>query len=98
MINKRLLAIIPARGGSKRLPRKNILDLDGKPLIAWTINSALKSKYIDRVVVSTDDEEIASISMKYGADVPFMRPSYIASDSVSSVEVIFHAVNFLENR
>ena len=63
--DKKLLAIIPARGGSKRLPRKNILNLAGKPLIAWTIDSALKSKYIDRIVVSTDDKEISDISMKY---------------------------------
>ena len=61
---KRLLAIIPARGGSKRLPGKNILDLAGKPLIAWTIEAALNSKYIDRIVVSTDDQEIANISIK----------------------------------
>ena len=64
---KRLLAIIPARSGSKRLPRKNILDLAGKPLIAWTIEAALESKYIDRIVVSTDSKEISSISRKYGS-------------------------------
>jgi len=91
--DKNLLAIIPARGGSKRLPRKNILDLAGKPLIAWTIEAALDSKYIDRVVVSTDDQEIADISIKYGADVPFMRPKELASDEATSIDVV---LNLLE--
>ncbi|SVB97878.1 uncharacterized protein METZ01_LOCUS250732, partial [marine metagenome] len=68
-----MLAIIPARGGSKRLPRKNILDLAGKPLIAWTIEAALNSKYIDRIVVSTDNQEIATIAKEHGALVPFLR-------------------------
>jgi len=96
MINgKKLLALIPARGGSKRLPRKNILDFVGKPLIAWTIEAALNSKYIDRVVVSTDDKEIADISKKYGADVPFMRPVELAEDSASSIDTILHSLNLL---
>ena len=96
MINgKKLLALIPARGGSKRLPRKNILDFVGKPLIAWTIEAALNSKYIDRVVVSTDDKEIAGISKKYGADVPFMRPVALAEDDASSIDTILHSLNLL---
>jgi CMP-N,N'-diacetyllegionaminic acid synthase len=94
--NKRILAIIPARGGSKRLPRKNILDLAGKPLIAWSIEAALGSKYIDRVIVSTDDDEIAEISRKYGADVPFIRPKELASDTASTIDVVRHALNFLK--
>jgi CMP-N,N'-diacetyllegionaminic acid synthase len=94
--NKKLLAIIPARGGSKRLPRKNILDLSGKPLIAWTIESALNSKYIDRVIVSTDNKEIATISKKYGADIPFMRPNNLATDESTSIDVVLHAVNYFE--
>jgi len=94
--NKKLLAIIPARGGSKRLPRKNILNLAGKPLIAWTIESALNSKYIDRVIVSTDDNEIATISKKYGADIPFMRPNDIATDESTSIDVVLHSVNYFE--
>ena len=93
--SKRLVAIIPARGGSKRLPRKNILDLAGKPLIAWTIEAGLKSKYVDRVIVSTDDEEIAEISKKYGADVPFIRPKELASDTSSIINVVRHAIQLL---
>ena len=72
LVDKRV-AIIPARGGSKRIPQKNILDFFGKPMIAWTIESALKSKMFDSVIVSTDDEEIAEISRDYGAEVPFLR-------------------------
>jgi N-acylneuraminate cytidylyltransferase/CMP-N,N'-diacetyllegionaminic acid synthase len=93
---KKVLAIIPARGGSKRLPRKNILDLNGKPLIAWTIDAALKSKYIDKTIVSTDDKEIADISTKYGAEVPFIRPAHLSTDTASSIDVVFHAVEFLK--
>tara|TARA_B110000008_G_scaffold279997_1_gene330497 strand:- start:11001 stop:11702 length:702 start_codon:yes stop_codon:yes gene_type:complete len=93
--SKRLVAIIPARGGSKRLPRKNILDLAGKPLIAWTIEAGLKSKYVDRVIVSTDDEEIAEISKKYGADVPFIRPKELASDTSSIINAVRHAIQLL---
>lgn len=72
--NKRILAIIPARGDSKRIPRKNIRLLAGEPLIAWTIEQAKKSGYIDRIIVSTDNEDIAGVSKKYGAEVPFKRP------------------------
>ncbi len=96
--NKKLLAIIPARGGSKRLPRKNILNLSGKPMIAWTIEAALGSKYIDRVVVSTDDDEIALISTKYGADVPFKRPDFLSTDQSSSIDTVLHTINTLENQ
>ncbi len=97
MINdKRLLAIIPARGGSKRLPGKNILDLAGKPLIAWTIEGALNSKYIDRVIVSTDNNKIASISKKYGVDVPFMRPKELATDEAQTIDVVIHVLNKLK--
>lgn len=95
--NKRFLAIIPARGGSKRLPKKNILELAGKPLIAWTIEAALKSKYLDRIIVSTDNNDIADISKKYGADVPFIRPSNIATDNSSSIDVAIHAINYLKD-
>jgi len=98
MINrKRVLAVIPARGGSKRLPRKNVLDLAGKPLIAWSIESALESQYIDRVVVSTDDDEVATISTKYGADVPFMRPAELALDETKSIDTVLHTINTLES-
>jgi CMP-N,N'-diacetyllegionaminic acid synthase len=93
---KTYLAIIPARGGSKRLPDKNILNLSGKPLIAWTIEAALGSNYIDRVVVSTDDQKIANISKKYGADVPFMRPDELATDVATSVDVVLHSLDEVE--
>ena len=93
---QRLLAIIPARGGSKRLPRKNILDLAGKPLIAWTIEAALNSKYIDRIVVSTDDQEIANISIKYGAEVPFLRPKSLATDDASSIDTVINVLGEVE--
>lgn len=83
-----LIAIIPARGGSKRLPRKNIKHFLGKPLIAWTIEEALKSKYIEKVFVDTDDEEIANISKNYGAEVPFLRKKDFAKDKTTSVESI----------
>lgn len=73
MVMKKLIAVIPARGGSKRIPMKNIVDFCGKPLIAWTIDAAQKSKLFDKIIVSTDSEEIAEVSRKFGADVPFLR-------------------------
>lgn len=92
----RVTALIPARGGSKRLPRKNVKLLGDKPLIAWSIEVAKASKYIDRIVVSTDDEEIKLISEQYGAEVPFLRPEYLSSDHASSFDVIKHAIGFLK--
>ncbi len=95
MINgKSILAIIPARGGSKRLPRKNVIDLAGKPLIAWTIEAALGCSFIDEVIVTTDDVEIAEVSKRYGASVPFMRPAIFASDTATSFDTIKHAIDF----
>jgi len=94
--DRRVLALIPARGGSKRLPRKNVLPLNGKPLIAWTIDAALNSKYIDKVVVSTDDEEIFKASEMHGAEVPFLRPDNLASDTATSNDVIIHAIKTLD--
>jgi len=96
--NKSFLAVIPARGGSKRLIRKNMLNLVDKPLVAWTINAALKSKYIDKVVVSTDEKEIAQIAEQYGAEVPFMRPAKLSTDEASSVSVILHTMDFLRDK
>jgi CMP-N,N'-diacetyllegionaminic acid synthase len=93
--NKTFLAIIPARGGSKRLPRKNILDLNGKPLIVWTIEAGLKSKYIDKVIVSSDDDEILNISKKYGADI-IKRPCELASDTATTFNTIKHIIDNLE--
>ena len=92
---KNILGIIPARGGSKGLPRKNIKPLLSKPLIAWTIEQALASKYLDRVIVSTDDIEIAEISKKYGAEVPFMRPKELAEDNAKGIDVVLHAIDWL---
>jgi N-acylneuraminate cytidylyltransferase len=86
---KSVLAIIPARGGSKGLPGKNIKELCGKPLIAWTIEQAKSCSDIDRIVVSTDDSEIAEIAKKYGAEVPFIRPAELASDTASTIDVIW---------
>jgi len=97
-MKQKILAIIPARGGSKGLPKKNIKPLLGKPLIAWTIEEAKKSKYIERIIVSTDDKEIAKISSEYGADVPFLRPEKYAQDSSKTADVIIHALNFLEGQ
>jgi len=94
--NARVLAVIPARGGSKRLPRKNLLPLSGKPMIAWTIEAALKAACIDQVVVSTDDGEIAEVASSYGAEVPFLRPTELASDSATTEAVVSHAVERYE--
>ena len=94
---KEILGLIIARGGSKGIPGKNIKDLAGKPLIAYTIEAALQSEYIDRVVVSTDDEEIARVSREYGAEIPFMRPAEYARDDTSSVDTVLHALKWLKN-
>jgi len=92
---KRVLAIIPARGGSKGLPGKNIRDLCGKPLIAWSIEQGLACEYVDTVLVSTDSEEIATIAVQHGATVPFLRPAALAEDAASSIDVLLHAVDYL---
>lgn len=89
------IAIIPARGGSKRIPRKNIKEFHGKPLIAYSIEAALKSGCFDRVVVSTDDIEIAKISKEYGAEIPFFRPDSVSDDFATTLDVIKHAINEL---
>ena len=91
-----MIALIPARGGSKGLPGKNIKNLCGKPLIAHTIGAALNASGIDRVVVTTDSEEIAEIAKQYGAEVPFLRPEELAGDTSSAVDVYLHAVDFLQ--
>lgn len=91
-----ILAIIPARGGSKGLPGKNVRLLNGHPLIAYSILAAQQSKYISRVIVSTDSEEIAKIALAYGAEVPFMRPAEFAQDLSTDLEVFKHALRYLE--
>ena len=90
--NKTFLAIIPARGGSKRLPRKNVLDLCGKPLISWSIEAGLKSKYIDKVIVTSDDDEILSISKEYGAEI-IRRPDELSSDTATTFDAIKHTID-----
>ena len=87
------IAIIPARGGSKRIPRKNIKNFCGAPIIDWAIKAALASKYIDLVIVSTDDNEIANVAIESGAQVPFIRPSYLSDDNTVLNKVIIHALN-----
>ena len=95
--NKTFLAIIPARGGSKGLLGKNIKELCGKPLIAWSIETGLKSKYLDEVVVSTDYQNIANIAKQYGASVPFLRPDYLANDTATSFDAIKHTIDYYKN-
>jgi CMP-N,N'-diacetyllegionaminic acid synthase len=92
---KKILGLITARGGSKGLPGKNIRDLCGKPLIAWTIDTAMAVVSLDDVVVSTDSEEIAAVACKHGVEVPFLRPPELATDTATSIDVVIHALDFL---
>ena len=92
------LCIIPARGGSKRIKKKNIKDFCGKPIIYYPINAALKSESFQKVIVSTDDNQIAEIAMHYGAEVPFQRPNNISGDRSSTLEVIRHAIDFYKSK
>ena len=94
---KNAIAIIPARGKSKRIPKKNIKDFFGKPLIAYSIEIALKSNLFESVLVSTDDEDIAKIAREYGAITPFMRPNELADDFADSEDVIKHALEYLKS-
>ena len=92
---KKVLAIVPARAGSKGLPDKNIRQLGGKPLLAWPIEAALASQYVDRTIISTDSSKYADIALAYGADVPFLRPSEHATDTAPSMGFILHALETL---
>ena len=92
------LAIIPARGGSKRIPRKNIKPFCGKPMIAWSIEAAQESGCFDRVIVSTDDAEIAEVARQYGAEVPFMRPLELSDDHTGTIPVIRHAIETINSQ
>jgi CMP-N,N'-diacetyllegionaminic acid synthase len=96
--NQKIVNIIPARGGSKGVPRKNIKLLNGKPLISYAIKAAFGSRYLDRVIVSTDDDEIAKIAKRLGAEVPFIRPKKLARDNTLAFSVLQHAVNYLEEK
>ena len=93
--NKRILALIPARGGSKGIPHKNITPLAGKPLIQYSIDAAKQSRYVDYVFVSTDDAEIADIAKKNGSNVPFLRPKELASDTAKTIDAVLHAIETL---
>lgn len=95
---KKILALIPARGGSKGLSRKNILPICGKPLIVWSVEKGLRSKYVDTVLVTTDSQEIADIARAAGADVPFLRPAELATDRSSTYDAIRHALTFLDQK
>ena len=92
------LAIIPARGGSKRIPRKNIKPFCGKPMIAWSIEAALESGCFDRIIVSTDDDEIAEVARQYGAEVPFLRPLELSDDHTGTIPVIRHAIETINSQ
>ena len=97
-MNKKILGIIPARGGSKSIPRKNIKLFAGKPLINWSIETGLKSGILDRLIVSTDDQEIADIGKAAGAEIPFLRPAELAEDTTPTLSVLQHAVTSLKEK
>ena len=94
--NLKVLALIPARGGSKGIKDKNIVDVCGKPLIAYSIIAAQKSKYIDDVIITTDSEKIKEVAEKYGADVPFLRPAELATDNAKTIDAVMHSINTLK--
>lgn len=96
--NKKILAIIPARGGSKGIPSKNIINIYGKPLVQYSIECAKESKYIDRIIISTDDLKIKEVAEKCGGDVPFLRPSELAQDTSRTIDCLVHAVNWLKEQ
>ena len=96
--SKKILCIIPARGGSKGLPGKNIKSLLGKPLIAYTVEQAKNCRYLDRIIVSTEDKSIAAVAKKFGAEVPFLRPKRLAKDKSGTIDVLLHAMDWMETK
>ncbi|RYZ78862.1 MAG: acylneuraminate cytidylyltransferase family protein, partial [Proteobacteria bacterium] len=88
--------MIPARGGSKGIPHKNIIPFKGKPLIAWIIEASLGSSFVDRTILSSDDSEIIEVAKRFGCDVPFVRPASLAADQSGSLEVVQHAISEIE--
>lgn len=96
--NPKVLAVIPARGGSKRLPRKNVMMLNGHPMLAYSIMAAKKSKRLTDWLVSTEDDEVAEIASKYGAATPFKRPDHLAADNIRNIDVVLHALKFMEDK
>ena len=95
---KKIIALIPARGGSKGIRDKNIFEIEGKPLIAYTLDEAKKSRYIDEIIVSTDSEKIKKVSLDYGASVPFIRPGDLSTDKAATIDVVIHALNYLKDK
>jgi N-acylneuraminate cytidylyltransferase/CMP-N,N'-diacetyllegionaminic acid synthase len=95
-MSSQVLGVIPARGGSKGIPKKNLAALAGRPMIAWTIEAALRSRCLTRVIVSTDDQEIADISQRLGAEVPFLRPAELARDETPGIDPVLHLITWLE--
>lgn len=96
LADKRVLAVVPARGGSKRLPRKNVLSFHGRPLVAWSVRAALDCALIDKVLVSTDDPEVRDVALAEGAECPFLRPAALSSDTATTADVILHALDYYE--
>ena len=92
------LCVIPARGGSKRIPRKNVKPFNGKPMIAYSIEAAIQSGCFDKIIVSTDDLEIAEVAMQYGAEVPFMRPAELSNDHAGTLPVIKHVIEWFDGQ
>jgi CMP-N,N'-diacetyllegionaminic acid synthase len=90
--NKKVLAVIPARGGSKGIPRKNIIEINGRPLIAWTIEAAKRSNYIDKIVLSSEDDEIIKVALDWGCEIPFKRPLDLANDHTPGIEPVLHVL------
>lgn len=90
------VCLIPARGGSKRIPRKNIRPFNGKPMIAWSIDAARQAGVFDRIIVSTDDDEIADVAQSHGAEVPFTRPADLADDHATTIDVVRHGIGWLD--
>ena len=97
MTAPRILGVIAARGGSKGLPRKNVLDVGGRPMIAWSIAAAAATRHLARTIVSTDDEEIAGTARQWGGDVPFLRPAELATDEASVTDAVLHALGVLND-
>lgn len=96
--NPKVLAVIPARGGSKRLPRKNVMDLQGHPMLAYSIFALKNAKNVTSWLVSSEDQEILDVASKYDAPVPFIRPKHLATDEVRNIDVVLHALEFMENK
>lgn len=96
--DKRVLGIITARGGSKGLPGKNVMEIAGKPLVQWSVEQGLACEVFDRFIISTDDQIIADVARNAGCEIPFLRPDHLASDVASSIDVLLHAINWLEEQ